>query len=52
MYQDNETTTEQSNDNVEIDREIIRTDADTVKELVEMRFLAKKRKIRLRTTPQ
>ena len=32
--------------------DIIRTDADTVKELVEMRFLTKKRQIRLRTTPQ
>ena len=49
MYQDNDTTTEHTNYNVEIDREIIRTDADIVKELVEMRFLEKKRKIKLRT---
>ena len=32
--------------------EIVRTDADTVKEMVEMKFLTKKRKIRLRSPRQ
>ena len=33
----------------EAEPKVIRTDADTVKELVEMKFLSKRRKIRLRT---
>ena len=32
--------------------EVIRTDADTVRELVEMKFLAKKRNIRIRSHTQ
>ena len=32
--------------------EVIRTDADTVRELVEMKFLAKKRNIRFRSPTQ
>ena len=32
--------------------EVFRTDADTVKELVEIKFLAKKRNIRFRTPSQ
>ena len=32
--------------------EMITTDADTVKELVELKFLTKKRKIKLRTPQQ
>ena len=41
-----------NNEDEKTQPDIIRTDADTVKELVEMRFLTKKRQIRLRTTPQ
>ena len=38
--------------NEEREPEMITTDADTVKELVEMKFLTKKRKIRFRTPQQ
>ena len=39
-------------ENEEFEPEIVGTDADTVKELVEMKYLPKKRKIRLRTPSQ
>ena len=39
MMQDNNTTTQEPTE-----PEVFKTDADTVKELVEMKFLAKKRK--------
>ena len=39
-------------DHEEAEPEIIRSDADTVKELIEIKYLPKKRKIRLRTHPQ
>ena len=43
----------QENENNEArEPEMITTDADTVKELVEMKFLTKKRKIRFRTPQQ
>ena len=45
--QDNNTTAQEPTES-----EVIRTDADTVKELVEMKFLAKKRNIRFRTPTQ
>ena len=44
MMQENDTTSQQPTK-----PEVIRTDADTVKELVEMKFLAKKRNIRFRS---
>ena len=44
MMQDNNTTAEEPTES-----EVIRRDADTVKELVEMKFLAKKRNISVRT---
>ena len=48
MMQDNNTTIQEPKE-----PEVIRTtDADTVKELVEMKFLAKKKNIRLRTPTQ
>ena len=50
--QDNDTTNQAAKDpNYEnaTKHEIIRTDADTVKELVEMKFLKKERKVGLRT---
>ena len=40
MMQDNNTTTQEPTES-----EVFRTDANTVKELVEMKFFAKKRKI-------
>ena len=36
----------------EAEPKIIRTDADTVKEMVEMKYLSKKRKIRIRSPRQ
>ena len=45
MLQENEPSEER-------EPEMITTDADTVKELVEMKFLTKKRKIILRTPQQ
>ena len=47
MMQDNITPTLEPTE-----PEVFRTDADTVKELVEMKFLAKKRNIRFRTPTQ
>ena len=47
MLQDNINTTQEPTE-----PEVIRTDADIVKELVEMKFLAKKRNIRIRTPAQ
>ena len=47
MMQDNNTTIQERKE-----PEVIRTDADTVKELVEMKFLAKKKNTRLRTPTQ
>ena len=47
MLQDNINTTQEPTE-----PEVIRTDAETVKELVEMKFLAKKRKIRFRSPTQ
>ena len=47
IIQENDTTTQ-----VPTESEVIRTDADTVKELVEMKFLAKRRNIRFRTPTQ
>ena len=44
MMQDNNTTAQEPTES-----EVIRRDADTVKELVEMKFLAKKRNISVRT---
>ena len=45
--QDNNTTAPEPTES-----EVIRRDADTVKELVEMKFLAKKRNIRFRIPTQ
>ena len=47
MMQDNNTTAQEPTDSEEF-----RTDADIVKELVEMKFLAKKTNIRFRTPTQ
>ena len=47
MMQDNNTTSQEPTE-----PEVIRTDADTVRELVEMKFLAKRRNIRFRTPTQ
>ena len=44
MMQDNNTTAQEPTES-----EVIRRDADTVKELVEMKFLANKRNISVRT---
>ena len=43
---------EQSHENEEVKPEIKQTDADTIKDIVEMKYLSKKRKIRLRTPSQ
>ena len=48
MLQDNDTTSDHNNENEETDPGI-RRDADTVKELVEMKFLTQTRNIRLGT---
>ena len=47
MIQDNNTTSQEPTE-----PEVFRTDADTVKELVEKKFLAKKRNIRFRSPTQ
>ena len=47
MMQDNNTTTQEPTES-----EVTKRDADTVKELVEMKFLAKKRNIRFRSPTQ
>ena len=47
MMQDNNTPFQEATD-----PEVIRTDGDTVRELVEMKFLSKKRNKRLRTPTQ
>ena len=43
---------EPDHENEETELEVILTDADTVKELVEMKYLQKKRKIKIRTVTQ
>ena len=48
MFQDSDTTRDHNNENEETEPEIMRTDADTVKELVEMKFLTQRRNIWLR----
>ena len=47
-YMSVQPNTEPDPENEEAEPDTIRTDADTVKELIEMKFFPKKRKIRLR----
>ena len=50
--QSNESTLKLNYENMEVEPEVLKPDAAIVKEMVEMKFLTKKRKVRLRTPTQ